>query len=304
MNQEITNYPDKVFKFFNQEVNKLYKNHPKTKGWIQEVISEDSFYHREQILKRGQADFNNGFNKLTPEEKVTLYCNYYLQMHVASGYYVLKKGESVLRKFFAIPNKNICFIDFGCGPLTSGISLAWACLDWSEIYGNNRLKINYLGIDTAIPMIKKAKNISSKYSNLFDNSIYSFDFIKDFAKYSKISNFIENKLVSCEDELIVLNFSYFFASDSLDVEEIIDLVEKIINNYGIQHQIVILFQNPINGYKNGEWQNFRERIQLNVVVEDEEEIKYRNTTSAYNEKDQSEIKTIQLKYAVLTDRHE
>jgi hypothetical protein len=48
-----------------------------------------------------------------------------MQMHIVSSFHVFTSSDSLLKDYIRDPSKNIVFIDFGCGPLTSGVALAW-----------------------------------------------------------------------------------------------------------------------------------------------------------------------------------
>lgn len=72
---------------------------------------------------RGSADFCEPYQdrkdpgkKLTTEETVIAYCHRYFRLHYDSSY-------EVFSQFFNPKHyKNTLFIDFGCGPGTSGIA--------------------------------------------------------------------------------------------------------------------------------------------------------------------------------------
>ena len=113
-----------------------FGEHSWAQPWVDHVRSTDSEYHRGTILHRGRTNFNEPFNGLPPEDKVLIYCIYYLPMHLFSSYHVFTKYLTPI-------SDKVIFVDFGCGPLTSGIAF-WALARQSEII--------YLGIDSSSKM--------------------------------------------------------------------------------------------------------------------------------------------------------
>jgi hypothetical protein len=82
-----------------------------------------------------------------------------------------------------------------------------------------------------------------------------------------------------QEYLIVLNYSYLFASSTLDVEKLAELVKKILNTYK-SHKICLFFQNPPLEFLNRKWEKFKSLIPelCPVVVDKEAKLSYRNTT--------------------------
>src|SRR4028119_154136 len=148
--------PEDLNKFLEEVVNNRFHNPTNTEAWKREVLKQDGHYHTKQILERGRADFNTGFNGLTPHDKVIIYCYYYMQMHIVSSFHVFNSSGSLLKDYILDPSKNIVFIDFGCGPLTSGVALAWY---YHSLDPKKQHNFHYIGIDNCEAMIRKAREI-------------------------------------------------------------------------------------------------------------------------------------------------
>ncbi len=142
-------------RLFENLVVRPFERHPRTQPWVEYVVNTNHTYHREEILKRGRANFSEPYNELSSEDKVLLYCIYYLPMHLFSSYHVFSKHLASI-------SDKVVFIDFGCGPLTSGIAF-WAFAQQSNI--------TYLGIDNSEAMRYKAERINRYGPN---NHIDSF----------------------------------------------------------------------------------------------------------------------------------
>ncbi|MEG3978102.1 hypothetical protein QT970_26320 [Microcoleus sp. herbarium8] len=266
--------PDELNEFLQEVVNNPFHKHTNTEAWEREVIKKDGYYHTTEIVKKGRADFNAGFKGLTPHDLVIIYCYYYMQMHIVSSFHVFKKSESLLKDYILTPSKNIVFIDFGCGPLTSGVALAWY---YGELDDKKQQDFHYIGIDNCEAMIRKAREISVR-PGWID---CTFDFLKSYKSHDYILELLDIYLSSgkYQDYLIVLNYSYLFASSTLDVSNLAELVKKILNTYKT-HKICLLYQNPTRKDLNTKWEQFKSFIpELSTeVVDKEEKLRYRNTT--------------------------
>ena len=265
--------PDDLNEFLQEVVNNPFRHHTHTEAWKREVLQQDSRYHREQILDKGTADFNTGFNGLTPHDKVIIYCYYYMQMHIVSSFHVFNSPDSLLKDYVLDPSKNIVFMDFGCGPLTSGVALAWY---YHSLDPKKQHNFHYIGIDNCEAMIRKAREISVR-PGWID---CTFDFLKSYKSHDYILELIDIYLSSgqYQEYLIVLNYSYLFASNTLDEKKLAELVQEILNTYK-SHKICLLYQNPNKKDLNSKWEEFKSLIPelCPVVVDKEAKLSYLNT---------------------------
>jgi len=254
-------------------VNNPFDNHIDTEAWECEVLKQDAEYHRQKILERGTADFNTDPDGLTPDDKVIIYCYYYMEMHIVSSFHVFTSSDSLLKDYIVDPSKNIVFIDLGCGPLTSGVALAW----YYGYLDDKKQDFHYIGIDNCEAMIRKARVISERQAWRG----CTFNFLESYEDHDSILKSIDIYLSSrqYEEDLIVLNYSYLFASSTLDVEKLAELVKKILNTYK-SHKICLFFQNPPLEFLNRKWEKFKSLIpELCPVGGDKEaKLSYRNTT--------------------------
>jgi len=278
--------PPALNKFLQKVVNNPFDNHIHTEAWECEVLNQDSHYHTKQILERGRADFNTGFKGLTPHDKVIIYCYYYMQMHIVSSFHVFTSSGSLLKDYILDPSKNIVFIDFGCGPLTSGVALAWY---YRSLDNNKELDFHYIGIDNSEAMIRKAREISEPRALRG----CTFNFLESYEDHDSILELSARDISSgkYQDYLIVLNYSYLFASSTLDISNLAELVKKILNTYK-SHKICLLYQNPTPHSSNSKWEQFKTFFPqfCTVVVDKEEKLSYRNTTGRVRNSEFTDIK--------------
>jgi hypothetical protein len=273
MDYETYETPDALKEFLEEVVNNPFRNHTHTEAWEREVIKKDGYYHTTEIVKKGMADFNTGCKGLTPHDKVIIYCYYYMQMHIVSSFHVFTSSDSLLKDYILTPSKNIVFIDFGCGPLTSGVALAW----YYGYLDDKQQDFHYIGIDNCEAMIRKAREISVRPAWID----CTFDFLKSYKSPDYILELLDIYLSSgkYQEYLIVLNYSYLFASCTLDERKLAELVKEILNTYK-SHKVCLLYQNPTRKDLNTKWEQFKSFIpELSTeVVDKEAKLRYRNTT--------------------------
>ncbi|OKH53427.1 hypothetical protein NIES2101_11280 [Calothrix sp. HK-06] len=262
-------YSDEILSYFKNLLIKPFEQHIITKAWQKEVL--DSYNNKDfktirEIVGGGQADFEEPFRGLTPEERVLVYCyNGNMQQHTVSQLYIFEKHANIFDKYFFEPERRVIFIDFGCGPLSSGIALA---MYYAQVQKSNSQKffLNYIGMDKAESMLLKAKEFS-RYPNLFPQET-TFYFINTY----KEASIFKYRLYQCLDSyisknaLIILNFSYLFASESLDIDKLIRLIQEILSTYESQ-QVCLIFQNPPGTDLNIKWNKFQSQIkELKTVI--------------------------------------
>lgn len=225
---------------FEELVIQPYNNHPSTQAWKTEVINKEEEYHRKTILDRGRTDFDMPFNGLSPEDKVLLYCVYYMPMHLYSSYHVFLNHLPPI-------SERVIFIDFGCGPLTSGIAF-WAT--------SSHMDITYIGIDRSEAMLKKARDINR--NGLFQNTHRPFfekeHFLKDFVQLPLYLESVE--IGDPNNALIILNFCYILASytfdDNENLDSLIGVINRVVNEYE-KYKICAVYQNPVRTEFQENW---------------------------------------------------
>ena len=199
---------------------------PLTEAWVDHVKNKDFKYHRETILEQGRTNFDEPFEGLTPKDKVSLYCLHYMPMHLFSSYHIFTKHlPSVSDK--------VVFIDFGCGPLTSGIAF------WAAFSGHR--DITYLGIDSSKAMCDKAKVIN-RYGPCGDESFFTKGNL--ILHYNQLHHYLDNYITAGDQTQIVFNFCYFLASKMLNIQDLSDCLTQIVAKYS-QYKMCMVYQNPV-----------------------------------------------------------
>lgn len=197
---------------------------PLTQAWIDHVKNRAFRYHRETILKQGRTNFDEPFEGLTSKEKVLIYCLHYMPMHLFSSYHIFTKH-------FAPVSDKVILIDFGCGPLTSGIAF-WASTRQSDI--------TYVGIDSSQGMRDKAREINRH--GPYESEPF-FTKGKVTSDWNRLSQSLDDYIMRGDQTQIIFNFCYLLASNTLDTENLSNVLIQIVEKYN-QHKMFVIYQNP------------------------------------------------------------
>lgn len=256
-----------MYSFFQESIVTKIKQHPLTTqnrllGYSNDII-------RSEIIKYGRANFNQPYQNLSLEDKTMLYCYFNMRKHYFTSRFVFDKINN-FHQWFPQNNPTI-FIDLGCGPLTSALGLA----DYYSIKTNTPLKFNYIGIDISTSMLAKANEFSQID---YFNPDSQFTFIQDWNDLPKLLP----SLVEI-DTKIIFNASYLFASDSLEVANLANVINKVTGLYP-NNQILFIFQNPNNPNRNRKYTLFKSQLkQLFEKPSGVETVYYKNKPNSFYE---------------------
>jgi len=212
-------------------------------------------FHRNTILNQGRTDFEVGYDKLTAAQKVDLYCFYYFQMHFTSSYRFYLAETDFLHD--SIKGKTVWFLDIGCGPFTSGLAFS----SWlSKFTDLENTTINYIGADISKTMLAKAEMVANNSHLNFSTKLFFDD--KDHIID------IPNVILDTQNEIvIVLNYSYLFASNSLVVADFVSFTTALLSSYcnpqnRVAGKLIILQQNPRLDSLNVKWASYKAQLPM------------------------------------------
>ncbi len=200
-------------------------------------------------------------------------------MHLYSSYHIFTK-------ILSLPvNDKVVFVDFGCGPLTSGIAF-WAAA--------RECDITYIGIDNSVTMLNMAQKINQYGSNGFDKSnepFYKDDQLHLISDYNNELPQLLNSinLSNPADTLIIFNFCYFLQSKTFEepsnIEELSDLLWILGSG---DKRICMVYQDPVGGKFQERWHNLKSWVIAYPSMYD---------VSGFTEQDPTQV--VQIKYDTL-----
>lgn len=205
---------------------------------LAEDVKNNRIYYWEdiaRILRQGQSNFDStSFDKssdayYSPKDKVTIYCIHHMPRHLFSSYHIFTNFLTPINE-----KNKVVFIDFGCGPLTSGIAFrAFA----------GQCNTTYLGIDSSRTMLDKAASINKYGPNKYREPFFhKFALIRGY-KYDDLTGLLNKYIEKGDSTQIIFNFCYFFSSPTLDINNLSDVLIEIMKEYK-QHKVCLIYQNP------------------------------------------------------------
>ena len=203
---------------------------------LAEDVRNNRIYYWEdiaRILRQGQSNFDEvSFDKPSneyyfPKDKVSIYCVHHMPRHLFGAYHIFTNCLT------PISNENkVVFIDFGCGPLTSGIAFRAF---------TGRCDLTYLGIDSSQTMLDKAAVINRYGPNTYREPF--FDKIALIRNSDSLIRLLDKYIVNGDRTQIIFNFCYFFSSPTLDIDNLSDVLIEIMKKYS-QQKMCLIYQNP------------------------------------------------------------
>ena len=203
---------------------------------LAEDVKNNRIYYWEdiaRILRQGQSNFDEtSYDKPSneyyfPKDKVTIYCVHHMPRHLFSSYHIFTNRLTPISE-----KDKVVFIDFGCGPLTSGIAF--------RAFAGQR-DITYLGIDSSQNMLDKAAVINGYGPNRYEAPF--FDKFELMRNYDPLTGLLDTYIENGDRTEILFNFCYFFSSPTLDVDNLSDVLTQIMKRYN-QHKMCFIYQNP------------------------------------------------------------
>ncbi len=249
----VYNLHPRIKTFFEGFINSAFENHEKSDAWVKEIINQD-WRHHSTLIDRGQSSFAKEVAGLSPRDQVIVYCYYYMQMHAVSTYIVYSNAWQNWSMRFS---KNLVFIDFGCGPLTSAIAMAWYKLAHNinkAEAAKKGLRFHYIGIDRSSAMLEFAQEVWDGAGNLF-HADSTCDLITRTDAPAELPKLV-GKYRDGGKLTICLNCSYYFASTSLSVPALIKLITDVLSTVS-DDRVCLVYQNADNRSKNEKWVQFK-----------------------------------------------
>ena len=193
-------------------------------------------YIVENIIKKGLADFSKDYDPgdeevgpvLTAGEVALLYCFGNVKGHFLTAQTAMELCKSDFTDFFDAEGSKVV-IDVGCGPGTGLLALV-------DLFPGQTIR--YYGIDSAAPMRRLASQLS--------RSLKAEGFISEESERSFLKSWTELRVGSWGTRAnVLIIFSYFFASQSLDKKACKSLI-KFVNRISTHAKVktcLLLYMN-------------------------------------------------------------
>jgi len=241
--------------------------------WHKNILGNTSDYNRMNLIGYGRADFSSNQMSLfgySLMDKVNLYCYYNMRKHYFSSMAIFNTFREYFEQSFLQNNGRILFIDFGCGPLTSGLA-------FNQCYNSkNDFSFDYLGIDISQAMLEKAKEFA--ISGLFHENT---KFVFRPAIEQLHSDFWENQFMV--SNVVLLNFSYLFGNLSNDdASKLAIFINTLMETYPI-NRYVLIYQNSSMEKRNKTYHTFKKLVPglSSVSKPRTERVVYSNSLMSY-----------------------
>jgi SAM-dependent methyltransferase len=224
-------------------------------------------YICDHVIRKGLTDFNqpaehSDYGKLVPEEKVLLYFAIFFPNHFFSSYAAFDSLAERLESYFARHDPPPLLIDVGCGPATSALALL-------DLRGGQRFA--YYGVDNSLAMRQKAKELllGAKDRGLARAAMR-------FALAEHWETIPVDRMPPASR--VIINFSYFCASHSLDessIKSLAGFIGKIRSSQNVD-QLMIVYTNSTRDIANSRYLQLLKLLNRESAAENRE-IEYRKS---------------------------
>lgn len=225
------------------------------------------------VLEMGRADFSCGYTHpvygtITAEDKVALYCFMNMRSHFYASLTTFNAFRAEIAATLSIAEPTL-FVDLGCGPGTSGFAFA-EHLNGTGVF-------DYVPVDLAPPMLARTASLfaAAKTQRVGKGSM---------------GNYINTG--TPQHRRVIFNASYLFASDSLDIDWIVQLVRDAAARCD---SVLFIYMNSTDRRANAKWKQFCTALGIGDPAT-QESVQYKN-----NRFDQN-AKTISFMRAILKVR--
>ena len=225
--------PDWLDKLRRTEIVDRVKNDPRSVGGT--ALGIDAEKATRDAAGWGQADFDEPWRDLSPDDRVLLYANFFQLGHL----------EELIEAFGQLfgasdhPDDPIV-VDVGCGPFTGGLALA------SRFPRNTRM--DYIGVDRASAMRRFGEHLTSVAENNPDLPRICRHWASDVDSVSW------NRAPGWRPVIVIV--SYLLASRTLDVAVLIPELDRLLGRLG-RGSVTVLYTNSVRDEANHSYSTFR-----------------------------------------------
>ena len=186
-----------------------------------------------QVAGWGQAEFDEPWNNLSPDDRVLLYAYFFQQGH-------LEELTEAFRMLFADtrPDEPVV-VDLGCGPFTGGLAVAGALGQGS--------RFDYIGVDRSRTMCRFGEQLASAAAR--------FDDVPRVVRHwtTDVSTVSWDRAPGWRPVIVIV--SYLLASPTLDAVALVDELDGLLKRIG-RGPVTALYTNSIRPEANRSFPDF------------------------------------------------
>ena len=225
--------PDWLQKLRRSEIVDRVKNDPRSVGGT--ALGIDSEEATRNAVGWGQADFDEPWRDLSPDDRVHLYAHFFQLGHLEE----LIEAFGQLFGASGRPDDPIV-VDVGCGPFTGGLAIA------SQFPRDARM--DYIGVDRASAMRRFGEHLASVAENNADLPRICRHWAAD------VDSVAWNRAPGWRPVIVIA--SYLLASRTLDVATLIPELDRLLDRLG-RGSVTVLYTNSVREEANRSFPTFR-----------------------------------------------
>lgn len=216
----------------NVEITQRVMNDPRSGP--EQYLGVNSSVATQVVAGWGQANFDEPWDYLTPDDRVLLYAYFFQLGHLEE---LIKAFGMIFAK--SRPSDAPIVVDLGCGPFTGGLAFSGA-LGIGE-------QFDYIGVDRSDAMRKLGEQLATAATN-FDTGL---QISRHWA--SDISSIFWNQRPAWRPIFVII--SYLFASPTLNVVELVTKLEHLLIKLG-RGPVTVLYTNSARQEANERFPEF------------------------------------------------
>ena len=224
--------PEWLKRLRRSEVTDRVMNDPRTAAGT--VLGVDPAEAKHGAAGWGQADFDEPWKHLSPDDRVLLYAFFFQLGH-------LEELVTAFNQLFGDADRpeDPIIVDVGCGPFTGGLAIA------GQFHQGTRL--DYVGVDRSPAMHGLGKQLASAAAHVHELPRIRCCWAIDIPS------------VSWDDppgwRPVIVIVSYLFASPTLDVATLVDGLDELLPKLG-RGSITVLYTNSARDDANRQFPSF------------------------------------------------
>ncbi len=201
------------------------------------ILGYDGNTATHQIAGWGQADFDTGWQDLSPDDRVLMYTHFFQFGHLQElieAFQMLFTGP--------LPEAPIV-VDLGCGPFTGGLAFASAL--------GAAPRFDYIGVDRS----KAMRELGERLASAAEHHNRALRIARHWS--SAISSVSWRPAPKWRPVFVIV--SYLLASPTLNAVTLIEDLEKLLNKLG-RGPVTVLYTNSVRPAANLAFPGFRSSL--------------------------------------------